>query len=226
MVPHCSSGADRRRSARSPISAAYVAHAAQCRRCAARAATPDSLNSPSSLIEIVKRDRAQSSLGIVWSMRRRRTSRPRGPCSRQRGRWMPRFNRVVHIDESLSCDTRSAACPAQSPHPRTGSGLFAQLRPARSGSTDDQQSARSTHCLGRHVRQLDADRPGRIARHAGGDAAGHRREEPSPSRCPAALLRLGGSGDRSLRRPRRDALSSRRRRGRSGGASSAPQRLE
>src|SRR5207245_3869462 len=58
-----SSGLDRMRSTKSQSAAAYVAHVAQCRRCAASQAVRHSLNSPSSRIEIIRRDRTQLSDG-------------------------------------------------------------------------------------------------------------------------------------------------------------------
>ena len=66
-VSDCSSGLDRMRSTKSQSAAAYVAHAAQCRRCAESQAVRHSLNSPSSRIEIIRRDRAQLSDGrLDW----------------------------------------------------------------------------------------------------------------------------------------------------------------
>jgi len=62
-VSHCSSGLDRMRSTNSQSAAACVAHAAQCRRCAASQALCHSLNSPSSRIEIIQRERTQLSGG-------------------------------------------------------------------------------------------------------------------------------------------------------------------
>jgi hypothetical protein len=58
-----SSGLDRMRSTKSQSAAACVAHAAQRRRCAASQAVCHSLNSPSSRIEIIQRDRTQLSGG-------------------------------------------------------------------------------------------------------------------------------------------------------------------
>ena len=62
-VSDCSSGLDRMRSTKSQSAAAYVAHAAQCRRCAASQAVCHLLNSPLSRIEIIQRDRTQLSDG-------------------------------------------------------------------------------------------------------------------------------------------------------------------
>jgi len=57
-VSDCSSGLDRMRSTKSQSAAACVA---QCRRCAASQAVCHLLNSPSSRIEIIQRDRTQLS---------------------------------------------------------------------------------------------------------------------------------------------------------------------
>ena len=59
-VSDCSSGLDRMRSTNSQSATAYVA---QCRRCAASQAVCHLLNSPSSRIEIIQRDRTQLSDG-------------------------------------------------------------------------------------------------------------------------------------------------------------------